>query len=112
MSKTGKKCFIVTHMCFIGETPFDKVFSDRDIMIVCETFEDANEFIDEQIQHNVDIYDRENGKGVITHEVRRPEFFEGRNVEVLFHDTKDNKKWLWTYDIFERTMYIPKKKKS
>lgn len=108
-----KSYYIVTMDTYIGHNPFDdkNTLGSMDIQIVCKSFEDAHTYIDRTIAYNIEANDKENGKGVITCRVEKPDFFEGHEVDVYFTDTRDDRKWLWVFSVYERSLFNPKKKK-
>lgn len=110
----AKKLYIVTSSAYIGHNPFDEeaLLSDLDIRTICKSWEDANTYIDRSIACNIAANEDQVGKGVITCKVDRPDFFEGREVDAYYTDTKESKKWMHQYSIFERTMYDPRKEDS
>ena len=94
---------------YIGHNPFDDeaLISDMDIQTVCKSWEDANTYIDRSIQCNNAANDRDAGKEVITCRVDRPDFFKGHEVNAYYTDTREDKKWMHQYSIFERTIFNP-----
>ena len=106
----SQKCFIVTHDCYIGTDPYTgKQMGDTDIMTVCSSLEDAQAYINEQIARNMEANIRDLGKEHYTYRVKWPEFFNGRCADVFMDN--DGKKWMWEYNIFERTIHNKNKKK-
>ena len=99
---------------YIGHNPFDdkNAVGGMDIQTICKSFDDAHTYIDSAIAYNIECNDRENGQGVITCRVEKPDFFKGHEVDVYFTDTRDNKKWMWVYSVCERSLYDPKKERD
>lgn len=104
--------YIVTMDIYIGHNPFDdeNAANGLDIQTVCKSLDDAHTYIDRSIAQNMEAHDRESGKRVITCRVDKPEFFEGREVDVYFTDTRDDKKWMWVFSIYERPLFDPEEK--
>lgn len=110
----SKSYYIVTMDTYIGHNPFDdkNAVGGMDIQTICKSFDDAHTYIDRAIAYNIECNDRENGQGVITCRVEKPDFFKGHEVDVYFTDTRDNKKWMWVYSVYERSLYDPKKERD
>lgn len=107
-----KTFYIVTQKTYIGHNPFAKQDFEpgMDIRIICESFEDANTYIDREIELNMKCCDQQCGEGIITCKVDRPEFFKGHEVDVYFTDHKESKKWMWLFSIYERSLFDPNEK--
>ena len=103
------KRYIVTVSVYLGHNPYDTkaLLSDMDIRTICKSWDAANTYIDRSIQRNNIANDQQAGKGVIVCKVERPDFFEGHEVDAYYTDTKENKKWMHQYSIFERSLYDP-----
>ena len=108
----AKLYYIVTMSIYIGHDPFDdkNAVGGMDIQTICKSFEDAHAYIDRTIAYNDEGNDRRVGKGVITCRVEKPDFFKGHEVDVYFTDTRENKKWMWVFSVYERTLFDPKKR--
>ena len=108
----AKSYYIVTMKTYIGHDPFDEknAVGGMDIQTVCKSFEDAHAYIDRTIAYNVEGNDRQVGKGVITCRVEKPDFFKGHEVDVYFIDSRENKKWMWVFSVYERTLFDARKR--
>ena len=103
-----KTYFVIMLNVYIGTNQFDEKASldDGDIKVICESLDDAYLYIDRMLKFNNDANNKKRGENEkITYTVKKPDFFEGRQVIVTFKDS--DKIWTWEFNIFERKMFDP-----
>lgn len=99
-----KNGFIVTHDCYIGSDPYTgEKFCDTDIIAIFKTLESAQNFINEQIKRNIAANLKDLWSDHFKYRTVWPEFFDGQCAHVFMEN--DDKKWMWEYNIFERSIY-------